>query len=108
MAAEDITLVATGGTKPSAPTYIDRITIEGPASYTTGGWDPSTALAAALPGRSIQDVRLDVNIANGDADGAARYIHATGLIQYLVAAGTEVGSTTDLTGQTHTAIVISE
>lgn len=108
MAAEDVTLVATGGQKPSAPTYIDRVTIEGPASYTTGGWDAAAALAAALPGRSIQDVRLDTKIGNGDADGEAVYIHATGLIQYLVAAGTEVGSTTDLTGQTHTAIVISE
>jgi len=107
MAAEDITLVATGGQKASAPTYIDRITIEGPASYPTGGWDPAAALALALPGRSIQDVRIDTKIGNGDADGEAIYIHATGLIQYLVAAGTEVANTTDLTGETHTAIVLS-
>lgn len=108
MAAEDITLVATAGQSASAPTYVDRVTIEGPASYTTGGWDPSAALALALPGRSIQDVRLDTKIGNANADGEAIYIHATGLIQYLVAAGTEVSNATDLTGETHTAIVISE
>ena len=106
MAAEDIELIATGGQKASAPTYIDRITVEGPASYTTGGWDANAALAAALPGRSIQDVRIDENQAVGAQRGI--YIHATGLIKYLVAAGTEVGNGTDLSGQVHTAIVISE
>jgi hypothetical protein len=108
MAAGDITLVATAGTKPSAPLYIDRITVEGPASYTTGGWDPSAALAAKLPGRIIKDIRLDTNIANADANGEAVYLHASGKIQYLDDAGAEVANATDLTGQTHTGIVISE
>lgn len=110
MAAEDVTLVTTAGTKPTAPTRIERLTIEGPASYDQagGGYDIAAALALALPGRVIADVRIDTNIANGDANGEAIFLHATGKIQYLVAAGTEVANTTDLTGQTHTAIVISE
>lgn len=107
MAAEDVTLVATAGQKASAPTYIDRVTIEGPASYPTGGWDPSAALALALPGRSIQDVRLDENDGNANAVRGL-FVHASGLIRYLDEAGAEVANTTDLTGETHTAIVISE
>jgi hypothetical protein len=110
MAAEDITLVSTAGTKPSAPTRIEVLTIEGPASYDQagGGYDIAANLALALPGRVIADVRLDTNIANGDADGEAVFVHATSKIKYLVAAGTEVANLTDLTGQTHTAVVISE
>ncbi len=107
MAAEDVTLVATGGQKASAPTYIDRITIEGPASYTTGGFDFAAALALELPGRSIQDIRLDPEDGNGDAV-VGTFIHATGLIKYMTAAHVEVGNGVDLTGQVHTAIVISE
>jgi hypothetical protein len=106
MAAEDITLIATGGQKASAPTYIDRVTIEGPASYPTGGWDPALALAAALPGRVILDVRLDEDEGNTNAVRGV-YLHATGLIKYLTEAGAEVTNTTDLTGETHTAIVLS-
>ena len=110
MAASDVTLDATGGQKASAPNYVDRLTIEGPASYDQagGGYDIAAALALALPGRSIQDARIDTKIGNGTADGEAIYLHDTGKIQYLVAAGTEVGNGVDLTGNTHTMVVFSE
>ena len=58
MAAGDVTLIATAGGKPSAPTFTAEVNYEGPAQYLTGGM--AIDLAAELPeGATIVGVTVE-------------------------------------------------
>lgn len=106
MAAGDITLVDTAGNKPSAPTYVDQVDVEGAASYVAGG--PVLDLAGLLPGtRTILGAVVMPKSANanakwGEYDVANDKLKTTGLD------GTEVAGATDLTGQVLTLLVFSK
>lgn len=105
MAAEDVTLVATAGKAPSAPTFIDTVDVEGEASYTTGGL--VIGLAALIgAGKSIQAVHVAPKIANANAKNG-EYDAANDKLIAILASGAEVAATTDLTGQVLRLTVIS-
>lgn len=105
MAAEDVVLVETAGNSPSAPTFIDEVTVEGEASYSSGGL--VIGLQALLPGnRTIMGVVVLPKTANanakwGEYDAANDKLIATALT------GVEVAGAVDLTGQVLTLLVTS-
>lgn len=111
MAAGDVTLVSTGGRKPTAPTYIDNVDVEGLASYTTGG--QALGLALKLPGRSILAVIVK-EVGAGAAAKHARFVGdptltvPTDKLIFVDEAGAEIANTTDLTGQVIKLVILSE
>jgi len=106
MAAGDVTLVDTAGNKPSAPTFIDQVTVEGPASYASGGH--VVGLAALLPGsRTVLGAVVLPESANANAQWG-EYDEGNDKLIITDLAGTEVAATTDLTGEVLTLIVYSQ
>lgn len=105
MAAGDITLVETAGNKPSAPTFVDQVDVEGEASYVSGG--PVLGLQALLPGnRTILGALVMPKAANANAQWGEYDVVNDKLITTSLA-GVEVTGATDLTGQVLTVIVFS-
>ena len=104
MAAGDVTLVSTAGKSASAPTYVDRLTVEGPASYATGGH--ALALSTKLPGRSVVAVIVAAVGAGANAKHG-RFDYVAGKLIITDEAGVEIAATTDLTGQILDIVVLS-
>lgn len=106
MAAEDVTLITQAGQKPSAPTFVDVVDVEGEASYTTGGL--VIGLQALIgEGKTILGVLIPYVVGNGDAKWG-QYDAANDKLIALTAAGAEVTATTDLTGQVLRLYVLSQ
>lgn len=110
MAAGDITVVSENNLKPLAPTPVDVVTVEGPASYATGGLkldlnDP--AAIAKLRGREIISVLVEPAFGNANAK-FGQYDYANDKLIFLDGALAEIAATTDLTGQVLRLTVISQ
>jgi hypothetical protein len=104
MAAGDVTLVNTAGKKPMAPVYIDRLTVEGPLSYATGGH--ALSLSTKLRGRSVVAVVVAA-VGAGATAKHGRYDYVADKLIFTTEAGVEVTATTDLTGQILDIVVYS-
>lgn len=89
-----ITFQANAGKQPMAPTYIDRIRVEGDTSYpqTTGGYD--LGLAALLPGKTVLGVSTAIMVGS---DWITQFDRATGKLKVVViSTGAEVANGVDL------------
>jgi hypothetical protein len=105
MAAGDVTLVDTAGNKPSAPTFVDAVDVEGPASYATGGH--VLGLAALIgEGKTILGAVVLPEGANANAE-AGEYDEGNDKLIIRSLAGVEVTAATDLTGQVLRLLVFS-
>ncbi len=105
MAAGDVTAVTKAGHRPMAPLYVDRLTVEGPASYATGGH--ALSLSTKLVGRNVRAVVVASTGAGASAKHG-RYDYVADKLLFLTEAGVEIAATTDLTGQILDIVVFSE
>lgn len=113
MAIGTVTSVAAWGKSPLDPTFVDTVSVVGPASYTTGG---DTGLLAGLRALSTKyGARTIVAALCTESGGyTAEYLVATDLLKVYgtgsaeKAAGTQVDSATNLSGTTFKFLVISK
>lgn len=106
MALGAITVEKNGGQKVSAPTFVDRLSFAGDASYPTGG----TADFEGSVRTKIGDNRTILGIFAEDC-GAYRpvYDNATDKLKvYATADGAEVANATNLSGTTMKVVVLSK
>lgn len=86
--AATVTVQATGGKKPMAPMFVDRIRVEGDNPYTVGGF--FLDLATKLPGKTILGLTATVHVGK---DWGTSYDRANDKLKiYVVSTGAEAGA----------------
>lgn len=86
--ATTITLEASGGGKPTAPGFVDRIKVIGDNPYVAGGFP--LGLATLLPGKTILGGTNTVQVGS---DWGTRYDRVNDkLMVYIVSTGAEAGA----------------
>lgn len=107
MAFPTITIPDGVGAQPSAPTFVDRISFAGDASYPTGGTAGFKAALQAI----TKDLRQPVAVVVQDSGGAYElgYDETNDKLKvFSIQTHAEVANTTNLSGTTFIAVVFSK
>lgn len=92
--AATVTLQASAGKQPAAPTFVERIRVQGDASYTTGGYALGLASKLGPGAKEILGVMPAAQPANL---WGVQYVRATDkLMVFLTSTGAEVAAATNL------------
>lgn len=102
--AATITFQLNAGKQPRAPLFVDRIRVEGDASYPTGGYD--LGLATLLPGKTVLGVPPNAQTAD---DWITQFDRSTGkLLLVLISTGAEVAGAVDVSNLDIELLVLSK
>lgn len=101
--AATVTLQATLGNQPMAPTFIDRVRVQGDASYTAGGY--ALGLATKLPGKTILQAVANPQVAS---DWGFAYDRTNDKLKvFVLSTGLEVAGAVDLSAMDVELVVFS-
>lgn len=107
--AVTVTAQEVAGNQPMAPTFVDRIRVQGDAAYpqAAGGYDLD--LATVLPGKTVIGATMGVTADLVPANIGCVFIPSTGRLKcFVISTGTEVADAGDASALDTTLLVFSK